>query len=49
MIGRDQNCKICSKKLNLRENEDSALLVCVNKVCKNYWVNDGSEIIMMLK
>ncbi|MBI3027837.1 hypothetical protein HYY70_07035 [Candidatus Woesearchaeota archaeon] len=46
---KDGICKVCSRKLRARENSESILMVCINPGCRNYWINKGSEIIMILK
>jgi predicted RNA-binding Zn-ribbon protein involved in translation (DUF1610 family) len=42
-------CSSCGQKLRARESNTATLVVCINPRCDNYWVNKGSEIIMMLK
>jgi hypothetical protein len=42
-------CSTCGQKLRARESDVGVLLVCINPNCDNYWINRGSEIIMMLK
>ncbi|HLG23436.1 MAG TPA: hypothetical protein VI564_00735 [Candidatus Nanoarchaeia archaeon] len=49
MKGKESHCKCCSERLRARESCDNTLLVCANPRCTNYWINRGSEIIMVLK
>ncbi|HLC49894.1 MAG TPA: hypothetical protein VJI97_00530 [Candidatus Nanoarchaeia archaeon] len=49
MMQKEEHCKMCSQRLRVRENSESILLVCINARCRNYWINHGSEIIMVLK
>ena len=45
----EENCKDCNQRLKTRHTIDKMMLVCINSGCKNYWINQGSQIIMMLK
>ena len=49
MIQKEEFCKICEHKLKVRDSEAGVLFVCINSECENYWVNEGSEIIIALK
>ena len=49
MIKQDGYWNACGQKLRTRENDTSVLLVCINPRCDNYWINQGSEIMMVLK
>ncbi len=44
-----QQCTCCGMRLCTRHNKAGLLLVCDQQGCSNYWVREGSEIIMMLK
>lgn len=47
---KDQGCcHECGQKLDTKEDDVSTLMVCTNKICNNYWVNEGCEIVMVLK
>ena len=49
MMTMEENCRFCSHRLRAKETHESVLLFCTNAKCRNYWFNQGAEIIMMLK
>ena len=45
----EECCRICEQKLSTKESDTSTLLICINEGCDNYWLNEGCEILMLLK